>query len=62
MSFLPLCVERNTKIIIGGPYNSGILARDLDGDVTFDYEIAPRSTSWNKHEDWTRYVEGTVSN
>ena len=38
--FLPLCVDQNTKIIIGGPYNSGILARDLDGDVTFDYEIA----------------------
>ena len=40
--FLPLCVERNTKIIIGGPYNSGILARDLDGEVTFDYELAPQ--------------------
>ena len=40
--FLPLCVERDVKIIVGGPYNSGILARDLDGEVTFDYEIAPR--------------------
>ena len=40
--FLPLCVERDVKIIVGGPYNSGILARDLDGDVTFDYEIAPQ--------------------
>ena len=40
--FLPLCVELDTKIIIGGPYNSGILARDLDGQVTFDYEIAPQ--------------------
>ena len=40
--FLPLCVERDVKIIIGGPYNSGILARDLDGTVTFDYEIAPQ--------------------
>ena len=39
--FLPLCLERDVKIIIGGPYNSGILARDLDGTVTFDYEIAP---------------------
>ena len=39
--FLPLCVERDVKIIIGGPYNSGILARDLNGTVTFDYEIAP---------------------
>ena len=40
--FLPLCVERDVKIIVGGPYNSGILARDLDGDVTFNYELAPR--------------------
>ncbi len=40
--FLPLCVERNVRIIVGGPYNSGILARDLSGDVTFDYELAPR--------------------
>ena len=40
--FLPLCLERDVKIIIGGPYNSGILARDLDGTVTFDYEIAPQ--------------------
>ena len=40
--FMPLCVERDVKVIIGGPYNSGILARDLDGDVTFDYELAPQ--------------------
>ncbi len=40
--FLPLCVERDVKIIIGGPYNSGILARDLSGAVTFDYEVAPQ--------------------
>ncbi len=39
--FLPLCQERNVKIAIGGPYNSGILARDLDGPVSFDYEPAP---------------------
>ena len=39
--FLPLCVERNVKLVIGGPYNSGILARDLDRPVSFDYELAP---------------------
>ena len=39
--FLPLCVERDVKIVIGGPYNSGILARDLSGYVTFNYEPAP---------------------
>ncbi len=39
--FLPLCEERNVKIAIGGPYNSGILARNLDQPVSFDYEPAP---------------------
>ena len=29
------------SIVIGGPYNSGILAKDLSKTVTFDYEIAP---------------------
>ena len=38
---LPLCEERGVKVAIGGPYNSGILARDLDGPVSFDYEPAP---------------------
>ena len=38
--FLPACVERDVKITIGGPYNSGILARDLSQPVTFDYEQA----------------------
>ena len=38
--FLPACIERDVKITIGGPYNSGILARDLSQPVTFDYEQA----------------------
>ena len=39
--FLPLCMRRGVKLAIGGPYNSGILARDLDGPVAFNYEQAP---------------------
>ena len=39
--FLPLCIERGVKIAVGGPYNSGILARNLDGPVSYDYEPAP---------------------
>lgn len=39
--FMPLCVERDVSVVIGGPYNSGILARDLSETVTFDYEPAP---------------------
>ncbi len=38
--FLPLCVEQGVKIVVGGPYNSGILARDLNKPVTFNYEPA----------------------
>lgn len=38
--FLPLCVERGVKVAVGGPYNSGILARNLDGPVSFNYEPA----------------------
>ena len=40
--FLPLCLERGVKLVIGGPYNSGILAGDLDGPVLFDYRRAPK--------------------
>lgn len=39
--FMPLCLERDVSVVIGGPYNSGILARDLSETVTFDYEPAP---------------------
>lgn len=38
---LPLCVERGVKLVIGGPYNSGILAGDLGRPVSFDYQPAP---------------------
>ena len=38
--FMPLCVERGVKLAIGGPYNSGILAGDLDQPVSFEYRPA----------------------
>ena len=38
---MPLCVERGVRLSIGGPYNSGILARDLDRPVSFEYQPAP---------------------
>ncbi|MES2174345.1 MAG: aldo/keto reductase [Pseudomonadota bacterium] len=34
---LARCVELGVQVIIGGPYNSGILARDLSGPLHFDY-------------------------
>lgn len=40
--FLPLCQEKNISVIIGGPYNSGILASDLTEAATFNY--LPAST------------------
>lgn len=39
---LPLCTQKRTSIIIGGPYNSGILATGARPGATFDYvEASP---------------------
>lgn len=38
---LPLCEERNISIIIGGPYNSGVLAQGAVDGAKFDYRKAP---------------------
>jgi len=38
---LPVCLEKNISVIIGGPYNSGILASDLNQKSTFFYEPSP---------------------
>jgi D-threo-aldose 1-dehydrogenase len=40
-SFLPLCEERGIGIILGGPYNSGILATGARPGATYNYEPAP---------------------
>ena len=42
-SFLPLCVRRGVAVVVGGPYNSGILARDeqTQGAAHYDYNPAP---------------------
>jgi D-threo-aldose 1-dehydrogenase len=37
---LPACERRGTRIILGGPYNSGILARGAVAGATFDYAPA----------------------
>ena len=44
-SFFPACAARGIEIIIGGPYNSGILAEGTagPGPYHFDYEPAPES-------------------
>ncbi len=37
--FLPLCEARRIAVILGGPYNGGILASDLSPSATFNYKI-----------------------
>ncbi len=36
--FLPACVDRSVSIIIGGPYNSGLLASVGRAEATYDYK------------------------
>ena len=38
---LPDCVKRGVGIVLGGPYNSGILARGPREGASFDYAAAP---------------------
>ncbi|TAM32203.1 MAG: aldo/keto reductase [Paraburkholderia sp.] len=38
---LPACVERNVSILLGGAFNSGILAHGLQGERKFNYADAP---------------------
>jgi D-threo-aldose 1-dehydrogenase len=40
-SFLPLCEERGVGIVIGGAYNSGILASGAKPGAMYNYEKAP---------------------
>ncbi len=40
-SFLPLCEKRGIGIILGGPYNSGILATGAKAGANYNYSAAP---------------------
>lgn len=40
-SFLPLCEKRDVGIILGGPYNSGILATGAIDGAKYNYKTAP---------------------
>ncbi len=42
-SFLPLCQSRGIGIVIGGPYNSGILASGPKPGAFYNYDPAPES-------------------
>jgi D-threo-aldose 1-dehydrogenase len=41
-SFLPLCEDRGIGIVLGGPYNSGILAVGPRPNATYNYTKAPK--------------------
>jgi len=38
---MPICLEKEISLILGGPYNSGILASDLDEESTYFYDPSP---------------------
>ena len=38
---LPLCVEKDIGILVGGPFNSGILAKGAIEGAPYDYRAAP---------------------
>jgi D-threo-aldose 1-dehydrogenase len=40
-SFLPYCVEKNIGVVVGGPFNSGILAIGPKPGARYNYEPAP---------------------
>lgn len=42
-SFLPGCAQRNISVVVGGPFNSGILASGVSGKGPFYYNYAPAS-------------------
>src|SRR5215470_13697395 len=42
-AFLPECVKRNVSVILGGPYNSGILTGGVKPGATHDYVAASAS-------------------
>jgi D-threo-aldose 1-dehydrogenase len=41
--FLPLCVERGIGIVLGGPYNSGVLAIGARPGAYYNYAEAPQA-------------------
>jgi D-threo-aldose 1-dehydrogenase len=42
-SFLPLCIQNQIGIVIGGPYNSGILATGARPNAFYNYAPAPQA-------------------
>jgi D-threo-aldose 1-dehydrogenase len=49
-AFLPLCAEKNISVIIGGPYNSGILASGAIEGAYYNYQAAPPQVLHRVHQ------------
>lgn len=57
-SFLPKCIEKNISIILGGVYNSGILATGTEGPSVPYYDYVPASNGIIKR---VRQIEAVCS-
>jgi D-threo-aldose 1-dehydrogenase len=44
-SFLPLCAEKKIGVVVGGPFNSGILATGVKADAHYNYGPAPEEVA-----------------
>lgn len=55
-TFLPLCEARGAGVVLGGPYNSGILATGAREGANYDYQQAPADIL-----DRVRRIEGVCS-
>ena len=42
---LPFCQDKNISIVLGGPYNSGVLATGVSEHATYDYGVIPKHIS-----------------
>ncbi|MCY4142057.1 MAG: aldo/keto reductase [Gammaproteobacteria bacterium] len=53
---LPLCLAKNVSVVIGGPYNSGLLANAERRRATYDYKPAPDDL-WDKAQSIRRVCD-----
>ena len=53
---LPMCLDRNISVIVGGPYNSGLLANAERHRATYDYKPVPDEL-WDKAQQIRRVCD-----
>ena len=57
-SFLPACHARGIGVVIGGPFNSGVLATGPVAGALYDYTRRRRSPCSNARARWRRSASG----